>query len=133
MVRGCAMRLRTLFGVIHRREQMPPAEFQRRLEAARDGVLRAGQQEVPASRHAQAMAKRLREAWRELFHVRDDAGGAADEQPGGAGDPLRGDRPAHHAGDAERGGAALVRADLDGDSDMHAAGQRRVSTTCMRR
>jgi transposase len=52
--------LRALFRVIHQREQMSAVEFQGRLEAARDGVLRAGQQGVPGSRHAQAMAKRLR-------------------------------------------------------------------------
>jgi transposase len=51
--------LRTLFQVIHQREQMSAREFQTRLEAARDGVLQAGQQDVPSSRHAQAMAKRL--------------------------------------------------------------------------
>jgi transposase len=51
--------LRTLFGVIHQRETMSAAEFRRRLEAARDGVLQAGRQDVPSSRHAQAMAKRL--------------------------------------------------------------------------
>ncbi len=51
--------LRTLFRVIHQREQWSGVEFQRQLEAARDGVLRAGSQDVPASRHAQAMAKRL--------------------------------------------------------------------------
>ena len=51
--------LRTLFQVIHQRAQLAPGEFQRRLETARDGVLQAGQQDVPASRHAQAMAKRL--------------------------------------------------------------------------
>jgi|SRR5262245_11769612 len=50
---------RTLFGVIHQREQMSAVEFRRRLEAARDGVLEAGRQDVPSSRHAQAMAKRL--------------------------------------------------------------------------
>jgi transposase len=53
--------LRALFGVIHQREQTPAVEFQARLEAARDGVLRAGQRDVPAGRHAQAMARRLRE------------------------------------------------------------------------
>jgi transposase len=51
--------LRTLFGVIHQREQMSAVAFRRRLEAARDGVLQAGRQDVPSSRHAQAMAKRL--------------------------------------------------------------------------
>jgi transposase len=51
--------LRALFGVIHQREQMSAAGFQRRLEAARDLVLRVGQQDVPASRPAQALAKRL--------------------------------------------------------------------------
>jgi transposase len=59
--------LRTLFRVIHQREQMPPVEFQTRLEAARDGVLRAGKQDVPASRHAQAMAKRLRKHGESYF------------------------------------------------------------------
>jgi transposase len=51
--------LRTLFGVIHQRAKMSGVEFQRGLEAARDGVLQAGQQDVPSSRHAQAMARRL--------------------------------------------------------------------------
>jgi transposase len=59
--------LRALFRVIHRREQMPPVEFQTRLEAARDGVLGAGRQDVPASRHARAMAKRLHEHGKSYF------------------------------------------------------------------
>jgi transposase len=59
--------LRTLFRVIHQREQMPGEVFRRRLEAARDGVLQAGQQDVPASRHAQAMAKRLRTHGKSYF------------------------------------------------------------------
>jgi transposase len=66
---GTALRdaLKTLFAVIHQRERMPKEEFQTRLEAARDGVLRAGQQDVPASRHAQAMAKRLRKYGEQYF------------------------------------------------------------------
>jgi transposase len=51
--------LRTLFGVIHQREQMPAVQFQKRLEAARDFVLGVAQQDVPGSRHAQALAKRM--------------------------------------------------------------------------
>jgi transposase len=51
--------LRTLFGVIHRREVLPAREFQRQLKAARDGVLQAGTSNVPTGRHAQTMAKRL--------------------------------------------------------------------------
>ena len=51
--------LRALFGVIHRREELPQREFQRQLKAARDAVLRVGTRDVPASRHAQTMAKRL--------------------------------------------------------------------------
>ena len=124
---GCARRCGRLFGLIHRREQMPAEQFQRQLEAARDGVLQVGTSRTcRQAGTAQAMAKRLREVRRELLHVRDDAGGGADEQPGGAGDPVRGDRPAHHAGDAKRDGAALVRADLDGDGDVCAAGTQRV-------
>jgi transposase len=53
--------LRTLFRVIHQREQLSAVQFQLRLEAARDEVLRVGQQDVPSSRPAQAMAKRLRQ------------------------------------------------------------------------
>ena len=59
--------LRALFGVIHQRERYSTVEFQWRLEGARDGVLRAGQQDVPPSRHAQAMAKRLLEHGKSSF------------------------------------------------------------------
>jgi transposase len=52
--------LRTLFGVIHQREQLPASRFQARLEAARDAVLRAGTQDVPEGRQAQRLAERLR-------------------------------------------------------------------------
>jgi transposase len=51
--------LRDLFGVIHRRDQLPAAVFEKELERARDEVLRQGTQEVPPGRHAQTMAKRL--------------------------------------------------------------------------
>jgi transposase len=51
--------LQTLFQVIHQREQLSGVEFQKRLEVARAGVLQAGKEDVPASRHAQALAKRL--------------------------------------------------------------------------
>jgi transposase len=52
--------LRKLFRLIHRREQLSAEQFQWQLEAARDRVLAAGTTDVPSSRHAQAMAKRLR-------------------------------------------------------------------------
>jgi transposase len=52
--------LRKLFSLIHQCEQMPAAQFQCWLQAARDGVLAAGTTDVPTSRHAQTMAKRLR-------------------------------------------------------------------------
>ena len=51
--------LRALFGLIHRREQMPAEQFQQQLQAARDSVLEVGTTEVPTSRPAQAMANRL--------------------------------------------------------------------------
>jgi transposase len=51
--------LRNLFDVIHRRDKMTVAEFQRELEKAREEVLRQGTQNVPPTRHAQTMAKRL--------------------------------------------------------------------------
>jgi transposase len=74
---GTALRdaLRTLFRVIHQRGQMPSeAEFQKRLEAAREGVLQAGKQDVPSSRHAQAMAKRLQTHGKSYFTFVTTAG-----------------------------------------------------------
>src|SRR3954470_15658164 len=49
--------LRELFGLIHRREQMPAGQFQQRLQQARDKVLLVGTTEAPPGRQAQAMAK----------------------------------------------------------------------------
>ena len=51
--------LRELFGVIHRREQIPTWMFDLALKAARDEVLKQGTQNVPPSPYAQTMAKRL--------------------------------------------------------------------------
>jgi transposase len=51
--------LRRLFGVIHRRGQLPARAFQRQLQAARAAVLLAGTSNVPPGRYAQTMAKRL--------------------------------------------------------------------------
>jgi transposase len=64
---GLREALRALFRVIHQREQLSAREFQTQLEAARDGVLQAGQQAVPSSRHAQAMAKRLQTHGKSYF------------------------------------------------------------------
>jgi transposase len=52
--------LRHLFGVIHRRAALPAAEFERQLRAARDRVLRAGLDDVPATKAAQNLAARFR-------------------------------------------------------------------------
>src|ERR1700759_4460353 len=51
--------LRDLFGVIHRRDHRPGEVFGKELERARDEVLRQGTQNVPTTRQAQTMAKRL--------------------------------------------------------------------------
>ena len=53
--------LKDMFAVIHRRDEMPAAEFTRELCAARERVLRAGLDDVPATRDAQNMAKRFRQ------------------------------------------------------------------------
>jgi len=53
--------LRDLFAVIHRREKMTAAGFQKALEAAREQVLRAATTRVPDTKHARNMAKRFRE------------------------------------------------------------------------
>jgi transposase len=51
--------LRSLFGVIHRREVLGPRVFQRQLRAARDEVLRQAAFAVPATKHSQNMALRF--------------------------------------------------------------------------
>lgn len=51
--------LRRLFQVIHQREQSPPAEFQRRLEQARDEVLAQATRTMPETAAAGRLAKRL--------------------------------------------------------------------------
>ena len=51
--------LRSLFGVIHRREELPAAVFQSQLEAARAEVMRRGTQDVPETRHSGNLAKRF--------------------------------------------------------------------------
>lgn len=52
--------LRALFGVIHRRETMAPARFQRALEKTRDALLAVGKR-APQRKEAQNLAKRFRE------------------------------------------------------------------------
>ena len=93
--------LRALFGVIHRREQLTAEQFQSQLEAARAEVLRCATRNVPANKALSQPGEAVREARGELFPVHHDPGSGADEQPGGASDPVRGDRPSDHAGDKE--------------------------------
>ena len=51
--------LRSLFAVIHRREELSDEVFQGDLEAARAEVLRCGTQEVPETKHGRNLAKRF--------------------------------------------------------------------------
>lgn len=53
--------LRDLFAVIHRREKVTVAGFQRALEAAREQVLSVATARVPKGNHAQNLAKRFRD------------------------------------------------------------------------
>jgi transposase len=59
--------LRELFGLMHRREQIPAGQFGQQLQAARDKVLKVGTTQVPAGQKAQAMAKRLGKYGKEYF------------------------------------------------------------------
>jgi transposase len=53
--------LRDLFAVIHRREKLSAAGFQKALEAAREQVLKAAMTRVPDTKHARNLAKRFHE------------------------------------------------------------------------
>jgi transposase len=59
--------LKEMFAVIHRRESLSKAEFERELEAARRRVLRVGLNDVPATKHAQNLAERFRKHGEEYF------------------------------------------------------------------
>jgi transposase len=59
--------LRELFGVIHRRDQMSAADFQRRLQGARVEVWWCGTHNVPATRAARNMAKRFQDHGESYF------------------------------------------------------------------
>jgi transposase len=52
--------LRTLFAVIHQRDSFADVAFETALAAARDQVMRVATEDVPATRHAQTLAKRFR-------------------------------------------------------------------------
>jgi transposase len=52
--------LRDLFAMIHRRDEMTAAGFQKALETARKRVLRAGTTRVPDTKHARNLAQRFR-------------------------------------------------------------------------
>ena len=58
--RVCAA-LRELFAVVHRREKLTTAGFQKVLEAARQQVVKDATTRVPKGNHAQNLAKRFRE------------------------------------------------------------------------
>jgi len=59
--------LRQLFALIHRREHMPPTEFERRLRAARAEVLRQGAHDVPPTKAASKLARRLQKYGESYF------------------------------------------------------------------
>ena len=93
--------LRALFGVIHRREQLTAKQFQ---SATRGGAGRSAalcHERRAGDKALSQPGEAVRDARGELFPVHHDAGSGADEQPGGASDPVRGDRPSDHAGDKE--------------------------------
>jgi len=59
--------IRGMFEVIHRRDELKPATFARRLAAARDVVMAQATKYVPPSKKAQNMAKRFRERGQSYF------------------------------------------------------------------
>jgi transposase len=59
--------LKKLFEVIHKKDKMAAALFQAQLQAAREEILKAGTEEVPAGKHSQNMAKRLQKHGQAYF------------------------------------------------------------------
>jgi len=59
--------IRELFRIIHDRDKMSAPEYQRRLTAQRAKILEVGTEPVPAGKHAQVMARRLRKHGQAYF------------------------------------------------------------------
>jgi len=59
--------LRAMFAVIHRRDELKPATFARRLAATRDVVMAKATKHVPPSREARNLAKRFHERGQAYF------------------------------------------------------------------
>jgi transposase len=59
--------LRSLFGLIHRRDELPDWAFEVRLQEARDEVLRQAGHAVPPTRHSQNMANRFAQHGKAYF------------------------------------------------------------------
>jgi transposase len=71
--------LRHLFHVIHRRDQIAPARFQRALEQARDEILAVGKR-APKRNEAQNLADRFREYWEAYFRFITTPGAAGEAE-----------------------------------------------------
>src|SRR5215203_3519929 len=71
---GLRQALRSLFAVIHRREQLSAEDFQSQLEVARAEVLRCGTQEVPETKHSRNLAKRLQKHGKSYFRFLTEPG-----------------------------------------------------------
>ena len=96
--------LRALFGVIHRRDGVVGRGLSTPLGGGAGRGVAAGDAGRAGDAGQWQPGEAVRGAWGELFPVHHDARGRADEQPGGAGDPVRGDRPAITQGTrSERG------------------------------
>ena len=101
---------------------MDGAEFQGRLEAARDEVLRRGTQDVPATRASGNLAKRLESHGESYFRFITTPG--VEPTNNLAEQAIRFvviDRLITQGTRSERG-RPVVRADLDGDGDVQSTG-----------
>ena len=114
--------LRELFAVIHRRDKLTAAGFQRALKAARQQVLKAATTRVPQGKSRPKSGQTLPRAWRGILSFHHHAGHRTDQQLGRTGDSVCGDRSANYVGHAKRNGPPLVRADLDDYCHLRPAG-----------
>ena len=112
--------LRELFGVIHRREQLSAEAVPEPAGSGAGRGVRCGTHDVPATQHSRNLAKRFEEHGESYFRFITTPG--VEPTNNLAEQAIRFvviDRLITQ-GTQERAGKPLVRADLDGDRDVHA-------------
>ena len=114
-------KIKILFRLWHRREQMPREKWERAARRAATGGVGSGPTMRPSRIEAQNIAQRFRDHGPYYFTFLKPCRASSRRTTHGTADAVRGHRPQDHAGHARRARPPLVRADVDGAGHVRAA------------